>query len=159
MKRTDIGSPFLWIVKFMRWNDSCPAFLMKDFNVVNQAWIAIFDLSFTERYVKPKVRDSSVFAHLWSMYVYQCCLSGVMSDEKKTSRHGYFVSIHNCLYTQCIGAPIKKTSFFSSFFLSKHFFRHFLKSHRFFFSISTESKESSVHEQATTEFLIVSCRV
>lgn len=151
----------------MRWNDSCPAFLMKDFNVVNQAWIAIFDLSFTERYlsppppqnVKPKVRDSSVFTHLWSMYVYQCCLSGVMSDEKKTSRHGYFVSIHNCLYTQCIGAPIKKTSFFFLFFLSKHFFRHFLKSHRFFFSISTESKESSVHEQATTEFLIVSCRV
>lgn len=108
---------------------------MKDFNVVNQP------CTFTERYlspppqnVKPKVRDSSVFTHLWSMYVYQCYLSGVMSDEKKTSRHGYFVSIHNCLYTQCIGAPIKKTSFFFLFFLSKHFFRHFLKSHRFFFS-------------------------
>lgn len=125
----------------MRWNDSCPAFLMKDFNVVNQARIAIFDLSFTKRYlsppppqnVKPKVRDSSVFTHLWSMYVYQCCLSGVMSDEKKTSRHGYFVSIHNCLYTQCIGAPIKKTSFFSSFFFVQTFFPTFFKKPQIFF--------------------------
>lgn len=151
----------------MRWNDSCPAFLNEGFQCCKSSlnsnlWPVVYRKIFIPpppQNVKPKVRDSSVFAHLWSMYVYQCCLSGVMSDEKKTSRHGYFVSIHNCLYTQCIGAPIKKTSFFSSFFLSKHFFRHFLKSHRFFFSISTESKESSVHEQATTEFLIVSCRV
>jgi len=73
-----------------------------------------------------------------------------MFDEKKTSRNIYFVSIHNSLYTQCIGAPIKKHLFFQTFF------QHFLKSHRFFF-LPTESKESSVHEQATTEFLIMSC--
>lgn len=75
----------------------------------------------------------------------------IMFDEKKTSRNIYFVSIHNSLYTQCIGAPIKKHLFFQTFF------QHFLKSHRLFFS--TESKESSVHEQATTEFLIMSSEV
>lgn len=36
--------------------------------------------------------------------------------EKKTSTNIYFVSIHNSLYTQCIGAPIKKTFFFQTFF-------------------------------------------
>lgn len=46
----------------------------------------------------------------------------------------------------------KKTSFFPNIF-----FQRFLKSHRFFFP--TESKVSSVHEQATTEFLIMSCDV
>lgn len=39
-----------------------------------------------------------------------------MFDEKKTSTNIYFVSIHNSLYTQCIGAPIKKTSFFFQMF-------------------------------------------
>lgn len=48
----------------------------------------------------------------------------------------------------------KKNIFF--FFSQTFFFQHFLKSHRFFF-FPTESKESSVHEQATTEFLIMSC--
>lgn len=74
-----------------------------------------------------------------------------MFDEKKTSRNIYFVSIHNSLYTQCIGAPIKKHLFFQTFFST------FFKKPQIFFS--TESKESSVHEQATTEFLIMSCKV
>lgn len=51
----------------------------------------------------------------------------IMCDEKKTSRNMYFVSIHNSLYTQCRGAPIKKSLFFS-----ETFFNIFLKSHIFF---------------------------
>lgn len=47
----------------------------------------------------------------------------------------------------------KKTSFFPNLF-----FQHFLKSHRFFF-YRKRKKKGSVHEQATTEFLIVSCEV
>lgn len=59
-------------------------------------------------------------------------------DEKKTSRNISFVSIHNSLYTQCIGAPIKKKSFFSNRFFSNIS----LKSHRFCcFFPPTESKE------------------
>lgn len=74
-------------------------------------------------------------------------------DEKMTNRNIYFVSIRNSSYTQCIGAPFKKTSFFSKRF----FFLNIFKKATEFFS-STESKESSVHEQATTEFLIMSCK-
>ena len=69
-------------------------------------------------------------------------------DEKKTSRNMYFVSIHNSLYTQCIGAPIKKHLFFRTFF------QHFFKKPQILFP--TESKESSVHEQATPALLIMS---
>lgn len=49
-----------------------------------------------------------------SMYV----LEKNHSMTKQTSRNMNFVSIHNSLYTQCIGAPIqkkKKTSFFPNF--------------------------------------------
>lgn len=75
----------------------------------------------------------------------------ITTDERKTNRNIYFVSIHNSLYTQCIGAPIKKH------FFPNLFFQHFLKSHRFFFFY--RKQRSSVHEQATTEFLMMSCKV
>lgn len=61
-----------------------------------------------------------------------------LCGEKKTSRNISFVSIHNSLYTQCIGAPIKKTYFFPNSFFSNIF----LKSHGFCsFFPPTESKE------------------
>lgn len=40
----------------------------------------------------------------------------IVFDERKTTRNIYFVSIHNSLYTQCIGAPIKKHIFFANLF-------------------------------------------
>lgn len=46
----------------------------------------------------------------------------------------------------------KKTYFFPNLFST-----FFKKPQMFFFP--TESKESSVHEQATTEFLLMSCKV
>lgn len=70
-------------------------------------------------------------------------------DEKKTSRNISFVSIHNSLYTQCIGAPIKKKSFFSNRFFSNIS----LKSHRFccFFPPTESKKKALYNQQATTE--------
>lgn len=47
----------------------------------------------------------------------------------------------------------KKTYFFPNLFST------FFKKPQILFFFPTESKESSVHEQATTEFLIVSCGV
>lgn len=64
---------------------------------------------------------------------------------KKTSRNISFVSIHNSLYTQCIGAPIKKNIFF---FQTVFFSNIFLKSHRFccFFFPLQKAKKSSVQQ-------------
>lgn len=72
-----------------------------------------------------------------------------LCGEKKTSRNISFVSIHNSLYTQCIGAPIKKTYFFPNSF----FFQHFFKKPRilFFFSPYRKQRKALYNEQATTE--------
>lgn len=64
-------------------------------------------------------------------------ISVLMCGEKKTTRNISFVSIHNSLYTQCIGAPIKKHLFFPNSF----FPTFFKKPQILLFFFPTESKE------------------